>query len=231
MQNHPKSDAAPMSHNPSGVRESRKSHFLGKLAGHLMKAWGATLRVEFIDRCGLSRPGAIPGPAIYCLWHNHIFTVPRVWQKFCGQHRRAVVLTSASHDGNALAKAVGVFGLGAVRGSSSRRAVAALVGLRKALRENLDASITPDGPRGPRHVVQAGIIKLAEASGAPIIPMHVEYSAFRELNTWDRFAIPKPFSHVRVIFDEALAVPPNLSETEFEHWRLRLEETMRRGAC
>jgi lysophospholipid acyltransferase (LPLAT)-like uncharacterized protein len=218
-----------MAGHRSEIRESAKSNFLGALAGHLMAAWGATLRVEIVDRCGLTRPGALVGPAIYCLWHNHIFTVPRAWQKACGKHRRAVVLTSASHDGAALARAVGVFGLGAVRGSSSRRAVAALVGLRKALREGLDASITPDGPRGPRHVIQAGIVKLAETSGAPIIPIHVEYSACWELKTWDRFAIPKPCSRVRVIFDEALAVPAGLSEADFESWRRRLQETMLHG--
>jgi lysophospholipid acyltransferase (LPLAT)-like uncharacterized protein len=140
------------------------------------------------------------------------------------------VLTSASHDGAALARAVGVFGIGSVRGSSSRRGVAALVGLRKALREGSDACITPDGPRGPCHVVQAGIVKLAETSGVPIIPIHVEYSSCRELGTWDRFAIPAPGSRVRVIFDEALAVPAGLSEDDFEAWRRRLEETMVRGA-
>ena len=220
-----------MAGDRSEVRESGKATFVGTLAGRLMQAWGSTLRLEIVDRCGLTRPGGIDGPAIYCLWHNHIFTVPYAWQKSCGKHRRAVVLTSASHDGAALARAVGVFGLGSVRGSSSRRGVAALVGIRKVLREGRDAGITPDGPRGPRHVIQAGIVKLAETSGAPIIPIHVRYASCRELKTWDRFAIPAPGSRVRVIFDEALAVPAGLSEDDFETWRRRLEEIMLRGAA
>ena len=211
------------------IRESGKSTFLGKLAGRIMQAYCATLRFEIEDRCGLTRPGGIPGPVIYCLWHNRIFTVPAAWKMACGKHRRAVVLTSASHDGATLARAVGVFGIGSVRGSSSRRGVAALVSMRKALREGTDVCITPDGPRGPRYVIQPGIVKLAEASGALLIPIHVEYPACWTLKTWDRFAIPKPCSKVRVIFDEALAVPAGLSEDDFETWRRRIEEIMLRG--
>jgi lysophospholipid acyltransferase (LPLAT)-like uncharacterized protein len=79
-------------------------------------------------------------------------------------------------------------------------------------------------------VVQPGIVKLAETSGATIVPIHVRYASCRELKTWDRFAIPAPGSRVRVIFDEALAVPAGLSEDDFETWRRRLEEIMLRGA-
>ncbi|WP_193210467.1 lysophospholipid acyltransferase family protein [Luteolibacter marinus] len=219
-----------MAGDRSEIRESGKASFLGTLAGRLMRAYCATLRFEIVDRCGITRPGGIATPVIYCLWHNRIFTMPAAWKKACGSHRRAVVMTSASHDGAALARAVGVFGIGAVRGSSSRRGVAALVGMRKALREGLDACITPDGPRGPRHVLQSGIVKLAETSGAPLIPLHVEIPDRWELKTWDRFAIPKPCSRVRVIFDEALAVPAGLSEDDFETWRRRIEETMLAGA-
>lgn len=218
-----------MTGNRSEIRESGKSTFLGKLAGRIMQAYCATLRFEIVDRCGLTRPGGLPGPVIYCLWHNRIFTVPAAWKRACGKHRQAVVLTSASHDGAALAKAVGIFGIGSVRGSSSRRGVAALVSMLKALRHKTDVCITPDGPRGPRYVIQPGLVKLAETSGAPIIPIHVEYPACWRLKTWDRFAIPKPCSKVRVIFDEALAVPQGLSEDDFETWRRRIEELMLRG--
>ena len=218
-----------MAGDRSEIRESGKATLLGNLAGRIMQAWCATLRFEIVDRCGLTRPGGLPGPVIYCLWHNRIFAVPAAWKRACGKHRRAVVLTSASHDGAALARAVGVFGIGSVRGSSSRRGVAALVGMRKALREGIDACITPDGPRGPRYIIQSGLVKLAETSGAPVIPIHVQYRSCWRLKTWDRFAVPKPCSTVRVIFDEALAVPEGLSEDEFESWRRRIESIMTAG--
>ncbi len=210
----------------SEIRGSRKVTAIGTLAGWLMRGWCATLRLEIEDRCGLV---ALEGPVVYSLWHNRIFTVPAAWNKLCGRYRKAVVLTSASHDGAMLARAVGVFGLGSVRGSSSRRGVAALVALRKTLREGRDVCLTPDGPRGPCYVLQPGLVKLAEASGAPVVPVHVEFSKSWRLKSWDGFHVPWPFSRVRVIFDQALAVPAGLSEGEFEAWRARIEAVMRAG--
>jgi hypothetical protein len=73
-----------MAGNRNEIRESGKATFLGNLAGRIMQAWCATLRFEIVDRCGLTRPGGIPGPVIYCLWHNRIFTVPAAWKRACG---------------------------------------------------------------------------------------------------------------------------------------------------
>ena len=208
------------------IRESRKATLIGTIAGWLMRLWCATLRLEIVDRCGLVQ---MEGPVLYALWHNRIFVMPKAWKQLVGRHRQAVVLTSASHDGAMLARAVGVFGIGSVRGSSSRRGVAALVALRKAVKSGKDCGLTPDGPRGPRYVLQPGLVKLAETTGAPVIPVHGEFSSVWRLKSWDRFHLPKPFSRVRVIFDEALAVPSGLSEDDFETWRARIEANLRAG--
>lgn len=211
------------------VRDSSKARILGALAGWLMRLWCSTLRYGIEDRCGIGNPEEFEGPVVLVLWHNRIFPVPAAWRHSCGASRKMVVLTSASHDGAILARAMGVFGIGSVRGSSSRRGVAALVALRKALREGSDATVTPDGPRGPRYAVRPGVVKIAETSGAPLIPIHVEFASVWRLKTWDRFCLPKPFSRVRVIFDEALAVPPGLSDADFEAWRCRIEAVLRAG--
>ncbi|MCU0797389.1 MAG: lysophospholipid acyltransferase family protein [Akkermansiaceae bacterium] len=192
-----------------------------------MKLWCATLRFEVEDRARLATR---EGPVIYCLWHNRIFSVPAAWRRVTrGRDLRVVVLTSASHDGAMLARAVGVFGLGSVRGSTSRRAVAALVALRRALQEGTSVCVTPDGPRGPRYHFQAGALKLAESTGVPVVPVHVDFTSAWALRSWDGFRIPKPFSRVTVIFDEALAVPRGLGETDFDAWRVRLEGLLREG--
>lgn len=213
------------------VRESRKSSALGTLAGWVMRLWCGTLRYEIEDRAGLTDRANFPGPVIFCLWHNRIFYAPDGWRQHVRPFRpRLVVLTSASHDGATLARAMAVLGMGAVRGSSSRRAVAALVGMKRALREGQDICVTPDGPRGPRYVLQAGPVKLAESAGAPIIPVHAFAASAWRLKTWDRFEIPKPFSRVRVVFDHALVVPPGLADDAFEAERARLEAILRNGA-
>jgi lysophospholipid acyltransferase (LPLAT)-like uncharacterized protein len=119
-----------------------------------------------------------------------------------------------------------MFGLGAIRGSSSRRAVSALIGMKKALREGFDVCVTPDGPRGPRYEVQPGVIKIAQSTGAEIIPIHIRYRAAWRLKTWDRFVIPKPFSRVSVVFDKPHRIPPDLDDAGFENARLALEKCL-----
>ncbi len=208
------------------IRESLKTRVIGSAAGWLMRVWCTTLRYEIEDRVGVDR---IEGPVVLALWHNRIFSVPEVWDRLNRGRRRTIILTSASHDGAMLARAMGVFGFEAVRGSSSRRGVAALVALRKALRQGVSACVTPDGPRGPRYVVQPGVIKVAETSGAPIVPIHVTFASAWRLKSWDRFVVPKPFSRVRVVFDATLAVPRGLADDAFEERRAHLEAVLRAG--
>lgn len=211
------------------IRGDRKSAMLGSLAGWSMKLLVSTLRLEVRDLCGISSPEAAIPPVIYILWHNRFFTVPAAWNRICRTHRKSVTLTSASHDGDMVARAMAVFGLGAVRGSSSRRAVAALVGLKRALQEGFDVCLTPDGPRGPRYRIQPGVILLAQTTGAPIIPVHVRFSAAWRLKTWDRFVIPKPFSRVEVTFAEAILLPRGLDAATFENERLKIESLLVNG--
>lgn len=211
------------------IRSNRRSALLGAAVGWAMKLMVATLRLDVRDLCGIGSPEAAVPPVIYILWHNRFFTVPAAWNRICRGHRRSVTLTSASHDGDMVARAMAVFGLGAVRGSSSRRGVAALIGLKRALQEGIDVCLTPDGPRGPRYRIQPGVIKLAEATGAPIIPVHVRFSSAWRLKTWDRFVIPKPFSRVDVTFAAAIHLPPGMDADAFENARLHLESLLVSG--
>jgi len=222
--------ADPMSHpHPHEIRSNRKSAMLGALIGWLMKLMVATLRLDVRDLCGIGSPEAAVPPVIYILWHNRFFTVPAAWNRLCRGHRKSVTLTSASHDGDMVARAMAVFGLGAVRGSSSRRGVAALIGLKQALRDGLDVCLTPDGPRGPRYQLQPGVIKLAESAGVPVIPVHVRFASAWRLKTWDRFVIPKPFSRVEVTFGEAVHLPRGMDPTAFENARRHLESLLVAG--
>jgi len=85
----------------------------------------------------------------------------------------------------------------------------------------------PDGPRGPRYRMGPGVAKLAEVTGALVLPVRVEYGhywCFRK--SWDRFRVPKPFTAVDVYFGPCTEVPSGLDENGFESERLRLETLM-----
>lgn len=208
------------------IRGDERSHRLGRIAGKCIRGWAATWRVEVKDDCGICNPTAFSTPVIYALWHDVIATIPPIWRAHVGGHRHAVVLTSASKDGAVLAAAMGEFGIGSVRGSSSRRAVAGLIGLRQAMRAGSDTCITPDGPKGPRHICQPGIIKLAQTTGAPIIPIRARFGSLRRLRTWDRFIIPLPFAIVRVHFGRPQTVASDVDDAGFEAARANLEKSL-----
>ncbi len=212
------------------IRSDKKSVLIGAMAGWLMKLIHMTLRVEIVDEAGLREKREDFPPVIFALWHSRFFVVPPVWRTVLGKKRRNSALTSASHDGDMVARAMAVFGVEAIRGSSSRRGVAALVGLKRALKDGSDVSITPDGPRGPRYVVQPGIVKVAESSGVPIVQLHAKFSSAWRINSWDRFAIPMPFSKVVVTFAEPIYYERGMDADALAAACQELEKSMRAGA-
>ena len=68
-------------------------------------------------------------------------------------------------------------------------------------------AVVPDGPRGPRERVQAGVIVLAAATGAPIVPCGFAARPARRLASWDRFLVPLPFARAAVVFGKPAGVP------------------------
>jgi lysophospholipid acyltransferase (LPLAT)-like uncharacterized protein len=78
--------------------------------------------------------------------------------------------------------------------------------------------------------VQPGIVKLAQLTGVPIIPVHLDYSRCLRFKTWDQFLLPLPFAKVTIVFGKPHHVPRRMSEEEFEQRRLALESEMREAA-
>lgn len=205
-------------------KDARKAAVAGFFLAGIIRVVGWTLRIRVDDRAGVStRPP--DGQLIWVFWHNRIFVLPFLYRRFL-RSRRGAVLTSASGDGEIIARTVRRFGVEAVRGSSSRRRVGALVGLVDWVRRGFDVAVTPDGPRGPRHRFQPGPVKLAQLTGARIFPIHVRYGRAWTFRTWDRFAVPLPFSRVDVVFDAPIEVDPGLEGEAFEAERGRIERLL-----
>ena len=211
------------------VRGNAKMVFLGRVCGYLLKILGWTLRVRVEDEEGLLTSVAdAEGPCVAASWHSSIL-INVLSAKSLGFSRKTVILISASKDGAVLESFAAVFGLSAVRGSSSRRSRAVLMASLRTLKNGVNIGITPDGPRGPRYVVQPGMVKLAQLSGVPIIVIRSRCSWEWCLKTWDHFRIPLPFSKVVFTIEGALDVPRQLSESEFENVRLEVQRLLRKG--
>jgi len=190
----------------------------------LLQLWARTLRYEIDDRAGIvGRP--VAENYIGALWHNRLLIFPIVLRRFFPQ-RHGAALISASRDGDLLADGVKRFGYDVIRGSSSRLGASAILQLTEMLASGRDVVITPDGPRGPAYELGPGIVFLAQKSGAPVLPMNLEYSRCWRLGSWDRFIIPKPFSKVRVLINPPHHVKPTSKPDEFEAERLALQKAM-----
>jgi lysophospholipid acyltransferase (LPLAT)-like uncharacterized protein len=138
------------------------------------------------------------------------------------------VMSSNSYDGEYMGRIIRKFGFVAVKGSSSRNAVRALLGLRRALQEGWTVAFTLDGPRGPRHKVKPGPVALARSAGVPLSMFHMAVDRAWMLNTWDRLIIPKPFSRVLMRFGKLIPVPPNVSDTDLEVYQGELQDSLDR---
>lgn len=213
------------------MRLPSKQQLLVALASGLARAVFATIRLRINDRSGfLTSPP--PGPCIMVFWHNRITAIAigflRHYPKRHPSRKGVSVLTSPSKDGDILAGVMANLGMGAVRGSSSRRGSTAIRELTTLLESGTDLAITPDGPRGPKYSLGMGAVFLAQKTGVPIMPVHARYHFAIRLKTWDSFAIPLPFSRVDITMDPYLIVDPTALELEGE--RLRLETLLREEA-
>jgi lysophospholipid acyltransferase (LPLAT)-like uncharacterized protein len=169
-------------------------------------------------------------PVIYCIWHNHLALAVASYDDYALEkwHEKGLAtMISASGDGAFLAAVLAKFGLHAIRGSTSRRGPQALLEASRWLRKGYSVAITPDGPRGPSHIIQDGIIYLAQVSGRPIVPIS-NFTRWKIcLPSWDRFQIPLPFARCELYDNDPISVPRDATEADREKLRIRLEESMR----
>ena len=201
-----------------------RARWLIALGFRLLQIWARTLRYEIDDRIGVvGKP--VKENYIGALWHNRLLIFPFVLRRFL-RNRRGAALISASRDGDLLADAIKRFGFDVVRGSSSRLGASAILQLTDVLASGRDVVITPDGPRGPAYELGPGIIFLAQKSGAPVVPMNMEYSSCWRLKSWDRFILPRPFAKIRVIVGQSYHVRSANTPDEFDAERLRLQDAM-----
>ena len=160
---------------------------------------------------------------IAAFWHQRLLMMP-----FLPRQGRVGMMVSQHRDGEFIARAVKLFGIDSLRGSTTRGSLAALRGMVRFYRTGANLAITPDGPQGPRHVVQIGVVELARQTGAPILPVTYGASRKKVFNSWDHFILPLPFCQVVYIWGEPLFVPPDTDKKGLEEKRLLLQDRLRR---
>jgi lysophospholipid acyltransferase (LPLAT)-like uncharacterized protein len=206
------------------IRNPRLLKAAGWLTTRGVKGLVRTLRTEYRPAGPVLAPVTAIEPPLrvaYALWHENLI-MPSV---FFG-HPDIAVLISKHADGQLLGSLIENMGMGMVLGSTNRGGVEAVrqIVTGKAGRKHL--VVTPDGPRGPRRVVQAGIIYVASRTGMPVIPVGVGYQRPWRAKSWDRFAIPRPGSRAKMITGKPIMVPAGLKSDQLEPYRLLVQHDM-----
>jgi hypothetical protein len=183
----------------------------------VIRAIGPTLRVSISFEDG-AQSTLEQRPLIGSFWHSCIIPATYICRDLGVR-----VMSSNSYDGEYMGRIIRKFGFVAVKGSSSRNAVRALLGLRRALEAGWTVAFTLDGPRGPRHKVKPGPVALARSSGVPLTMFHAAVDKAWVLGSWDRMMIPKPFSRVLLRFGKLIRVPKGAGDDDIERYTAELQ--------
>ena len=133
----------------------------------------------------------------------------------------AKVLISNHFDGELISRTVKYFGLETLAGSTTRNAARVLIQSIKSIKNGYDIGITPDGPKGPKGEVADGIIVMAQKARAKIVLVEIKPTKYWQLNSWDRFKVPKPFGTINYYVTQEI----DISKMEFE----RARELIKKG--
>lgn len=203
---------------PPSVNQSRRKFTLRERVLLWLITWTATIAIRILGptiRLSASWEEGSAGtiearPIIYSFWHNCI--IPSLYW-FRDLH--IAVMTSESFDGEYIARILRKFGFVRVRGSSSRGAVRALLGMRREVEQGSTVAFTIDGPRGPRYVAKPGPVLLARTTGVPMATFHIAIDRAWILSSWDGTMIPKPFTRALLRVGRQIYVPADGNDAEY----------------
>jgi len=205
-----------------------KSSFVNGLGGlastTLVRSWMGTLdcKIAYYDPAVDPALPECHGQKIYLCWHEYILS-PFFLRGRCN----LAMLVSRHGDAEILSRGARHMGFGLVRGSTRRGGAAAI---RELLRKSqkMHLAIAPDGPRGPRRRMAPGPVYLASKLGLPLVLLGFGYDRPWRVKTWDRFAIPRPYSRLRCVASPEIRVPAGLNRQRLEYYREKLERVFNR---
>ena len=128
-------------------------------------------------------------------WHGELFMTPQAYRYMHKKHPASAIISS-HFDGSLIAGTLAFLDIRPLRGSSKKGAKQVLLQAFKSIKSGEEVLITPDGPRGPRHSMSDGAIGIALKSKLPIFVMNFKAKSYWQLNSWDKFVIPKPFTTI-----------------------------------
>lgn len=210
-----------MDDSPAPGRKPFRTALISWAGYWIIRLIGRTIRWESEGTEHLDAIHRAGRNAIFTFWHGRI--VPATWY---WRNRRIVVMTSLNRDGEIIAGCIKRHGYDAARGSSSRGGLRALAQMARAIGEGRDVAFTIDGPRGPRYVAKPGPAILARRTGAAVLCFHIALDRKVQLDSWDHFQIPLPFTRARMFIAPPIWVARESSEDAVRSAHGQIQRTL-----
>jgi len=188
------------------------------LLGLLARTW----RIRFVDQHHLT-DSAANGGCLLALWHGRM-VLPMAAHDKDGYS----ILVSHSKDGELMHRLLQRFGYGTIRGSTSKGAPRALREMLRDLEGGRVVVVTPDGPRGPLHRMNAGVAWMSRATGYPVVSLGLATNKGWVFPSWDRFVVPKPFARVAIVYSAPRGCERRADEARMEAFTNEVREDLMR---
>lgn len=203
------------------VLENLRWILIGLVGKFILWTWGKSARLTVVGEDEYRKLRKARTPAVILVWHSRIFLVPYFFR-----HRGIMPLISPSRDGEIVARIMALWGYKILRGSGSHVIKDAWNEMIRELREGGEVIIVPDGPKGPNRRMKLGGLRLAQETGAWLVPFTFSTPRKILLNTWDRFLMFRPFARVVAVYGRPLPVDSGMSGEALERKRIELEEVL-----
>ncbi|MCE8509446.1 DUF374 domain-containing protein [Ruegeria pomeroyi] len=173
----------------------------------------------------LDRLAAEGEPVIVVLWHQRLAQSPYFFPLDKG---RICSITSAARAGSMVGRVQKLFGMDTIAMSSHKRHVALSRDVLGKMKEGISIGIAADGPRGPERVSSTVPLVWARSSGKRVFGITYSVRHGREMGSWDRLLLPRPWRNEGVFLCREWTdpVPRKASEEEVETLRQSLERHM-----
>ena len=186
--------------------------------------WCKTLRITRINSEHFNELKRNGKNVVVVFWHGTMFVG---WFLHRPEMKRGIsALVSQSNDGEFLSTILERWNYTMIRGSSHIGGKEAMQLMVDEVEKGNSLAITPDGPRGPRHEMKMGAIRVAQRTGVPLILAGISSSKKKQLRSWDKFEVPLPFSSIVVTYSDPIIVAKELNNESLDEFKMIMQQRM-----
>jgi len=154
-------------------------------------------------------------PIMVCVWHGRLlFPSWYIRLKITNLH----AIASHHSDAEIMARILKRWGYSLIRGSTKKGGKAVVLKMADVFKNGGIVAVTNDGPKGPPRIAKAGSTGLAIKYNVSMVMITGSATKFWQINSWDRFMLPKPFGRIDIVVAPPLeiATPPENNEEEIK---------------